>query len=254
MQSHYLLQDAISNEIQDRILDFLHDSKPTLMACALVCRAWVPTSRYHLFHDIQLHVDGSDTTAKLFKNPNCTILSCVHLEILGNFTAPMMDITELLQCLPTRLTPTSLRLGYWPSTLDRRTLETLSLFSSIQRLSLDNMTFRDLHCLDDMLSSFPYVCDLYLSQCCVRENAPYIRDDVLFTPKLRSLLFCQRGVDPLLRYFLRGRIVPTDLFCIRTFKGDDVQVVGEYFLMFGNMLKEIKIGFTYEVDDLGICL
>ena len=64
---------SIPNEIQDRILDFLHDSKPALKACALVCKAWLPTSRYHLTPVIKLNSSTVDYIIKIFKNPNCMI-------------------------------------------------------------------------------------------------------------------------------------------------------------------------------------
>ncbi|OBZ73453.1 hypothetical protein A0H81_06663 [Grifola frondosa] len=41
-------------ELTDRVIDHLHDDARSLRACALVCRAWLPRARYHLFHDISL--------------------------------------------------------------------------------------------------------------------------------------------------------------------------------------------------------
>nr|GAT47370.1 predicted protein [Mycena chlorophos] len=35
-------------ELFERIVDFLFNDKESLLACTLVCRAWLPTSRYHL--------------------------------------------------------------------------------------------------------------------------------------------------------------------------------------------------------------
>ncbi|KAJ6619959.1 CNH domain-containing protein [Mycena sp. CBHHK59/15] len=35
-------------EIFERIVDFLHSDKAALISCSTVCRAWFPTSRYHL--------------------------------------------------------------------------------------------------------------------------------------------------------------------------------------------------------------
>jgi len=48
-------EPTLPNEIQDRILDFLYDSNSDLKTCALVCRAWVPASRYHLFSKVELN-------------------------------------------------------------------------------------------------------------------------------------------------------------------------------------------------------
>jgi hypothetical protein len=41
-------------ELMDRIIDFLHSDKRTLSACSLVCKSWVPSSRYHLFRDLTI--------------------------------------------------------------------------------------------------------------------------------------------------------------------------------------------------------
>ena len=41
-------------EVTDRILDHLHDTKRILVKCSLVCRAWLPTTRYHIFENIDL--------------------------------------------------------------------------------------------------------------------------------------------------------------------------------------------------------
>ncbi|KAJ7244402.1 hypothetical protein B0H12DRAFT_1220966 [Mycena haematopus] len=38
-------------ELHDYIIDHLHNDKRTLLACSLVCRAWSPSSRYHLFQN-----------------------------------------------------------------------------------------------------------------------------------------------------------------------------------------------------------
>src|ERR1700722_987152 len=102
---------SIPNEIQDRILDFLHDSKPALKACALVCKAWLPTSRYHLAPVIKLWLNPFtvDSLIKIFKNPNCTIRSCTELIVQNWYIPERADITEALQCLSTHLKPSTLR-------------------------------------------------------------------------------------------------------------------------------------------------
>ncbi|KAL6307184.1 hypothetical protein BKA93DRAFT_727983, partial [Sparassis latifolia] len=46
---------AISNvppEVHNLFIDELRDDKASLVSCALVCRAWNPYSRRHLFHSI----------------------------------------------------------------------------------------------------------------------------------------------------------------------------------------------------------
>lgn len=38
----------------EEIIDHLHDDDDTLKTCSLVCRAWLPPSRYHLFGEFRL--------------------------------------------------------------------------------------------------------------------------------------------------------------------------------------------------------
>lgn len=42
-------------ELYEHIMDHLWDDVRTLTACTLVCRAWVPTCRHHLFHTVTLN-------------------------------------------------------------------------------------------------------------------------------------------------------------------------------------------------------
>ncbi|KAH9923251.1 uncharacterized protein B0H18DRAFT_474144 [Fomitopsis serialis] len=41
-------------EIQEQVLDHLHDDPLTLRACSLTCLAWVPTTRLHSFRLVRL--------------------------------------------------------------------------------------------------------------------------------------------------------------------------------------------------------
>ena len=45
----------LPGEVIDKILDHLHGDTVTLKTCTLVCRAWIPTCRYHLFTAISCH-------------------------------------------------------------------------------------------------------------------------------------------------------------------------------------------------------
>ncbi|EMD30984.1 hypothetical protein CERSUDRAFT_60622, partial [Gelatoporia subvermispora B] len=41
-------------ELTDRVIDYLHDDNTALGNCGLVCRAWLPSSRMHLFRHTKL--------------------------------------------------------------------------------------------------------------------------------------------------------------------------------------------------------
>ncbi|THU90322.1 hypothetical protein K435DRAFT_968757 [Dendrothele bispora CBS 962.96] len=63
-------------DIVNLVIDELHDSRPGLKTCALVCRSWVSQSRFHLFSTIRLNnrYDVSSFIA-LCASPYSTILS-----------------------------------------------------------------------------------------------------------------------------------------------------------------------------------
>ncbi|KAE9397746.1 hypothetical protein BT96DRAFT_822927, partial [Gymnopus androsaceus JB14] len=47
-------ESRYSPELFDAIIDFLHNDTEALFRCSLVCRSWVPTTRYHLFRCIHI--------------------------------------------------------------------------------------------------------------------------------------------------------------------------------------------------------
>jgi hypothetical protein len=47
--------DTIPVELIVEILRHLHSHEMTLLSCSLVCKTWVPLSRCHLFHCLDLN-------------------------------------------------------------------------------------------------------------------------------------------------------------------------------------------------------
>lgn len=68
----------LPQELVDHIVDHLHDDPLTLNSCSLVCHAWLPTSRLHLFSKISLKVTpaaGHPTPSELCKRLHCLLTS-----------------------------------------------------------------------------------------------------------------------------------------------------------------------------------
>src|ERR1700722_9015390 len=240
------VKPALPTEIQDYILDFLHDSRPTLKTCALVCRAWVPTSRYHLFFNITLqYVSRARSLKMLLENPNCTIQSCAHLLACLDDTPTTMDVAHVLRCL----SPSSLIIQRW-SDSDQQTLATFPPFPSIEHLTLHVVRLRD---MARLFVIFPNVRELCINNSSSTSSKVNLDcNDILTRPsQLRSLEFSNCDLNPLLRLFMQKWIVPTNLFSTDYIFINEVIIVGEYFSMFGDVLRELRIGF---VDDEGEAL
>jgi hypothetical protein len=195
-----------------------------------------------------------DSTADILKNPNCTIRSCVDLVLWGSCdpdrAMKLMDISPHLL----NLTPSSFHLIFWPA-LDHHAMEIFPVFPSIERLCLDCVEINKFHHLNDLLVKFPNVRELRMQECSMPENAQYTGGYPVLSLRLRSLEFRRCVLDPLLRYFLRARVVPTSHLFIAPRAGE-IAIIGEYFSMFGNALQDIRIDLIHamgEPDTLGAC-
>ncbi|KAK0436760.1 hypothetical protein EV421DRAFT_1830786 [Armillaria borealis] len=73
-------------ELFDRFIDFLHHDNEALKACSLVCRAWIPASRFHLFEKIDFAVLYSYRgKVELLDSSFCTLFKYVReITIDGN--------------------------------------------------------------------------------------------------------------------------------------------------------------------------
>ncbi|KAK0475617.1 hypothetical protein EDD18DRAFT_1367018 [Armillaria luteobubalina] len=90
----------LPTELCNLVIDHLHDSKPSLLACSLVCRAWVLECRFHLFQKVDLYRDTADPFFQLFESPYATIASAHTRELnvaqntvtrYGNLDGELLD-------------------------------------------------------------------------------------------------------------------------------------------------------------------
>ncbi|KAJ7105398.1 hypothetical protein C8R43DRAFT_1046736 [Mycena crocata] len=83
---------VLPRELCDLVVDYLHAERATLSACALVCRAWVPASRFHLFAHIVLSDTAGHAAARLnalLGSPHATLAGAVRSLDLFNALAPI---------------------------------------------------------------------------------------------------------------------------------------------------------------------
>ncbi|KAF8183324.1 hypothetical protein K438DRAFT_1144488 [Mycena galopus ATCC 62051] len=88
-------QFALPPELWDAILDHLHHDRAALRAAALVCRIWVPTTRFYLFEDITL-------------SPKCPArAACLNALLMSPYATIAPAVRKL--AVPGALTPVELR-------------------------------------------------------------------------------------------------------------------------------------------------
>lgn len=131
----------LPNELVDSILDNLYFDKPTLLNCALVGKAWTPSSQRGIFQRIVLespnphhedyaelceaYIKSNDGLIRLFNN-NPRLASYVRFLELRNFDRPI---------------PYSARLMYNQEAIHDSTAILVRLFTNLDSLSLFRMNW-----------------------------------------------------------------------------------------------------------------
>ncbi|KAJ6541031.1 hypothetical protein DFH09DRAFT_59241 [Mycena vulgaris] len=98
---------TLPGELVDSIIDSTHRISPSsLIACALVCRQWLPRSRYHTFSLIHLIRHRSADTVKMFlhliASPLVTFISSIRevaLHHRPSYGAPVLSAGDIILLL-----------------------------------------------------------------------------------------------------------------------------------------------------------
>ncbi|KAJ7753636.1 hypothetical protein DFH07DRAFT_774037 [Mycena maculata] len=103
---------TLPRELCDFVVDYLHAERAALGTCALVCRAWVPASRFHLFEHISLAANEGHAAARLdalLASPHATFVPAVRQLDLYDALSPVqirqpgtgrIEIKTLLELVP----------------------------------------------------------------------------------------------------------------------------------------------------------
>ncbi|KIP07606.1 hypothetical protein PHLGIDRAFT_413580 [Phlebiopsis gigantea 11061_1 CR5-6] len=91
-------------ELNDMIIGYLHDDNASLLSCALVCKAWLPAARLHLYTQVQL-IDPADKPWSAFietlRASPATRLLCKGITFtLLRKTSPLKAAADILTLLP----------------------------------------------------------------------------------------------------------------------------------------------------------
>jgi hypothetical protein len=158
-----------------------HD-RETLTACSLVCRGWVPRSRYHLFKRVVLDATRISRTLQfleILQSSLGTVAPFItHLCVIYYNQTPLMsrpctqgpdhDSERRSAILKNLIALTSLTLTSPYGTMTTLTSENhskfLSCFKNITVLNIQFINFRECRTIVDVISSFPSLESLSLHE------------------------------------------------------------------------------------------
>jgi hypothetical protein len=119
-------------EITDIVIDHLHDDKDALLMCSLVCKDWVPASRFHLFSPLVVTYESVTINNSILEHPLGTILPSIrHFQFRGWVHLGVPCVFAALPGLPSvhaRFTSAADETILLPHIWNLRTLELTDVF------------------------------------------------------------------------------------------------------------------------------
>ncbi|KAJ6578667.1 hypothetical protein DFH09DRAFT_1148045 [Mycena vulgaris] len=240
-------------ELIDYILDDLHEDKSSLVHCSLVCRAWLPATRYHLFSDLVLQREPNKSSAllELLALGPCTFTPYVTDVNLMDHSSDAPEVVEqawaqrlaLLAKLPS---VTTLCLERCRAFIGDALLSTLAHLTSLTKLRLYNGTFDSPRQLFDILE----VCRGLTSLRCYNINCLPSSEPISYsyTGQIRNL---DLGLCPEVLRFFAGDVAASGLICgklaLEDIRLDDIKSISALLRRVGENLDGLSIGF----DDNG---
>jgi hypothetical protein len=159
----------IPQEIIDQVIDHLYDDWETLRTCALVCRAWVPSSRYHLFGVVNIYALEYEQPGRYsslighLDHPLCTFAPSVRVLYITstvdgdpNLSDDWLDpLIPYLSKLLSVKTLVGISIGGWPNNHWHRLFKSTSFVNQITHLSLRYSEFVSFEQCMETIHSFP---------------------------------------------------------------------------------------------------
>jgi hypothetical protein len=137
-------------ELIDTVVDFLHDDEESLANCSLVCKEWVPATRYHIFNNLLLDRWNMEEFVDLITRPSATVALYINHLIIDQGKSRHTDLFQsMFRRLPHfhLLRTLELRNSRWADSL-------VFAFGGIRDLKLSRCTFANPVHLKTVISSF----------------------------------------------------------------------------------------------------
>ena len=247
-------------ELTDYIIDFLHKDARTLAACALVCRAWTPAARFHLFRAVVLQDHGfvSSFQRLLGTAPDLglyvrelTVAKFVTVSSVFLPAKPPLSVAEsiphVLRQLPhlRALTLAHMDLKGGDGNTNLRVLH----HPTLAELSCSYCQFTDFADLVDLVHAFPALSTLSVAGLTWKEEA---RDpEVRPLPATLRRLVLGREVDSerLFEWLLAaGAHASVTSLSARCASERDSDLVGPFLKAAGPVLRELELDWSFTGD------
>ena len=143
---------ALPLEVEENIIDHLHDHTSTLLDCSMVCKSWIPRARFHLFRSISIRYKDELDEICNFLDANPSLRSLVRTVTLSGIdfcqpelfeVAPIVLLPKLPHVHQWEFVPSRQRhsRGHMPVLFRSMALHCFSAYLSLRKLRLATITF-----------------------------------------------------------------------------------------------------------------
>jgi hypothetical protein len=201
----------LPTELTDIIVDFLHDDEESLANCSLVCKAWLPAARYHIFKELLLHPWNVGAFTNLITHSSATVVPHIHNLVIDqvkfrNWHIGLFDAMFLRWPLFDFVRRLELRNSRWYGYRARSFDGLVYAFQSVTDVRFDSLIFDRPSDLWSLVSRFPslnrlsvtnlsFIAGIQLShRLDVADILPHLRPPNIRDLELRELAYQQTHV------------------------------------------------------------
>ncbi|KAJ7501049.1 hypothetical protein B0H11DRAFT_2189033 [Mycena galericulata] len=146
-------------ELEDLIIDNMHGQRDSLATCGLVCKAWLRSSRHHLFGSVTLRDRTWEGFLQLLDAPHATLIPSIHSLAISTEAASFNRLIPRLLMFTFIRRIERLRLSHldWASVPAATAACLVKMFANIAEFDLHLVTFDTPLALATLLSCFPHL-------------------------------------------------------------------------------------------------
>lgn len=246
---------AVPSELTDAVIDHVQLDKQSLANCSVVCRAWLPRSRHHLFDRIHLSPESFIRWFDpKFGSPLAVIAPYVRILLLHDgLTAGPSTMScpkasnDMLSQLSIFTALESLHIlnhcGILEATEDVRN-RFLSGFVFLKTLRIRHFGVQPLNQIVTIPAACPNLEIFSLDFVCGLPSMEERLSSPIMPSHLRNLRLSMCDKGSVLDWLLSAQIVPpVEVLCLKEVNDTEIPSVGIFLRTLGPSLKCVKLGF-----------
>ncbi|KAJ7196100.1 hypothetical protein GGX14DRAFT_575185 [Mycena pura] len=262
----------LPQELIDKIIDCFHDNPRMLRRCSLVCWAWIPATRFHIFGSVTLRrwhrlvYPQFRPFIEMLAAPLCTFAPFVtHVVLEGfdsmppqqwqhprelNSMAPRpREFNPAFSVLPRLPALTALTFYGWMNLADQ-SVHHLAAAATLSAITLRSVQLQSVAQLFDMLELCPSLTDLTVVSTSWRPSNPTDSSPIGYSHArfIRKLRLSDCSMADVLDVFLAARVpLPCSTVKLEGIIPEYAPSIGRFLACVGDSLQHLSIDFKKDV-------